>query len=158
MNQYSTEKRTITIYNKRDIYEKKILPSVNTVMSLCSNLGIPAFMTFAVENSEKGTIYERKIVHAVAREELKDDVLASLLLKINGFKHSYPEYIKNAVRTILEYLDRQKDDELEIVEMDKSVILQNDEIIEVNNYIGGNYEATSDPNPNGSDDSLILFH
>jgi len=157
MRQNYTEQKKITTYDKREIFEKKVLPSVNTAMSLCSSLGIPAFMTFAVENSDKGTVYERKIVHAVAREELKDDVLASLLLKINGFNHSYPEYIKDAVRTISEYLDRQQSYDIEILEPDKSVILQNDEIIEFSNFIGGNYEATSDPIPNGSDDSLILF-
>lgn len=157
MNQNSTEERTITIYDKRDIYEKKILPSVNTAMSLCSSLGIPAFMTFAVENSEEGTIYERKIVHAVSREELKDDVLASLLLKINGFKHSYPEYIKDAVRIISEYLDRQQSADIEILQPDKSEILQNDEIIEFSIFTGGRYEVTDDVYNNNADIFLNII-
>ena len=149
------ENKRITEYDKREIFEKKILSLVNSVMSLCSSLGIPAFMTFAVENSESGTIYERKIVHAIAKEDLKDDVLASLLLKINGFQYTYPTYINDAVRTISEYLDRQQKDNIEITDPHKTAILQNDEIIEFSNYIGGKYGITSDLTDSGSDCFLI---
>ena len=145
----------ITGYDKREEFKKKILPSVNSVMSLCSSIGIPAFMTFAVENSEEGTVYERKIVHAIAKEDLIDDVLASLLLKINGFKYTYPEYINDAVRTISEYLDRQQSDNIEIIVPDKTAILQNDEIIEFSNYVGGKYGITSDSSGSRSDSFLI---
>jgi len=155
MRQNYTEQKKITTYDKREIFEKKVLPSVNTAMSLCSSLGIPAFMTFAVENSDKGTVYERKIVHAVAREELKDDVLASLLLKINGFQDKYPEYISDAVRTISEYLDRQESTNIEIKEPLSPEVLQNDEIIECSNHIGGEQEIISDISNKKEDIFLI---
>lgn len=157
MNQNNTENRHITEYNKQEIYREKILPNVNMVMSLCSSLGIPAFMTFAVENSAEGTVYDRKIVHAVARTELKDDTIASLLLKINGFRTTYPDYIQDAIRTISEYLDCQQVEHLEIKEPEEEAILQKDNIIEFSNFIGGNCGA-ADSKDDGSDDALISFH
>jgi len=134
-------KKEITTYDKRDTFEKNILPEVQEIMSLCSAMGIPAFMTFAVANSDEGTIYDRRIVHAIAKQNLKDDALAALLLKLNGFDYTYPDDIQDAIRVISSYLDRQQSSHLESKEPKEDIFLEDDEILSLSNFVGGNYQA-----------------
>ena len=134
-------KKSITAYDRREQFEKIILPSVQEIMSLCSSMGIPAFMTFAVANSDEGTIYERRIVHAIAKQDLKDDALAALLLKLNGFDYTYPDDIQDAIQLISSYLDRQQSSHLESTEPKEDIFLEDDEILSLNNFVGGNYQV-----------------
>lgn len=134
-------RKLITVYDKREQFEKNILPTVQEIMSLCSSMGIPAFMTFAVANSEEGTVYERRIVHAIAKQNLKDDALAALLLKLNGFDYTYPDDIQNAIRLISSYLDRQQSSHLETEEPIEDIFLEDDEILSLSNFVGGNYQV-----------------
>ena len=92
-----------TYYDKQDVYAEKILPLVRQVSALCSAIGIPAFMAFAVSNAEDGTHYERHVVHGASRQILKEDSIRTLLLRINGFDVEYPGSIMKAISTLENY-------------------------------------------------------
>ena len=47
----------ITVYDKKDVFEKDILPLMRMIQLICDRENIPAFMLFAPVNSEKETPY-----------------------------------------------------------------------------------------------------
>lgn len=90
-------------YNRSELFDKKLLPLVNRLQALCSGMGIPAFMAFAVENSEEGTRFKRFVVNGMARQKLKEDAISTAMLRSVGFGTDLPEYIDDALSALENY-------------------------------------------------------
>lgn len=89
----------MTTYDKTQIYEERIKEHVKMILLLCDEYKIPAFMTFAVGNDEKGTSYVSEMMSAeVVGQHLTDDKLIDHALVMSGFKavveSKVPQYIE----------------------------------------------------------------
>lgn len=74
-------------FSKKSDYDTHVKEHVKDVLLQCDRFGIPAFMTFAVENSEKGTNYITEMNSAGANGiKLKDDRIAKHALVEAGFE------------------------------------------------------------------------
>jgi len=90
---YNFMKRKITKYDKTEVYKKEIAPIISDLKVACTFAGLPMFVTVAIKNDDKtGTTYESNIVQAS-------------LMHMNGFPVDYPDYIKEDIRELRDYLD-----------------------------------------------------
>lgn len=92
-----------TPFDKTAVYSEKILPLAREITALCAAFGIPAFLAFAVKNSEDGTTYDRHVVHGASQQILKEDAIRTALLKINGFDTVYPGNVMKAISVLQNY-------------------------------------------------------
>lgn len=115
------------MFDKKKEYEEEIKPLINQVMIKCMSYNIPMYATFAVTNSDAGTVYQSHLYHSTVGTELKEDLFNTLLLSINGFEDDLPEDIKTHIRSIQQYLEQQ---EMNVTaeKMKKKVELKEDKI------------------------------
>ena len=90
------------IYNKQKVYEEKIEPIINQLEHL------PMFVTVAVENNEKETVYRNDMIYASTDIRLSDRRIGNLLLLVNDFQTEPPLHIQSCIRDLQDYLDRMK--------------------------------------------------
>ena len=89
------------IYNKQKVYEEKIEPIINQLKLACNMEHLPMFVTVAVENNEKETVYRNDMIYASTDIRLSDHRIGNLLLLVNDFQTEPPLHIQD-------YLDRMK--------------------------------------------------
>lgn len=74
-------------FSKKDIYEGKIKDYVKKIMLMCDEYNIPMFMSFAVENTPKETVYINEMRSAAAcNTSLTNDRLVKHALVMNDFE------------------------------------------------------------------------
>ena len=73
------------IYNKQKVYEEKIEPIINQLKLACNMEHLPMFVTVAVENNEKETVYRNDMIYASTDIRLSDHRIGNLLLLVNYF-------------------------------------------------------------------------
>lgn len=95
-------------YDKRKIYKNKIEPLIKDLKIICSIEKLPMFVTVAVANNDKETVYESDMVYAATDIRLYDKKIGSLLLLINDFDVEPPPHIQACVRDLRDYLDRME--------------------------------------------------
>lgn len=103
-------------YKKRKVYEEQLLPLILKLKTICNAEKMPMFISVAVENNEKETVYENDVVLASTGVRLEDNRIADILLSMNGLVVDYPEYIKNDLRELKEFVERTKVKSSEVVE------------------------------------------
>ena len=96
------------IYNKQKVYEEKIEPIINQLKLACNMEHLPMFVTVAVENNEKETVYRNDMIYASTDIRLSDRRIGNLLLLVNDFQKEPPLHIQSCFRDIQDYLDRMK--------------------------------------------------
>lgn len=74
-------------FNKKTIYNDKIKPLIRKIRLICDEYQVPMFMTFAVENSQKGTKYETEMHSGAACDTvLTNDRLVKHALVMKDFE------------------------------------------------------------------------
>lgn len=96
------------IYNKQKVYEEKIEPIINQLKLACNMEHLPMFVTVAVENNEKETVYRNDMIYASTDIRLSDRKIGNLLLLVNDFQTEPPLHIQSCIRDLQDYLDRMK--------------------------------------------------
>lgn len=103
---YNFMKRKITKYDKTEVYKKEIAPIISDLKVACTFAGLPMFVTVAIKNDDKtGTTYESSIVQASTGYKMADPCINTILMHMNGFPVDYPDYIKEDIRELRDYLD-----------------------------------------------------
>ena len=103
---YNFMKRKITKYDKTEVYKKEIAPIISDLKVACTFAGLPLFVTVAIKNDDKtGTTYESNIVQASTGYKMADPCINTILMHMNGFPVDYPDYIKEDIRELRDYLD-----------------------------------------------------
>lgn len=100
--------RKVDVYNKEDLYTKKIAPLIRDIQVLCIKEEMPMFISVAVANNKKGTKYVNNTVMGVTGIRLKDNRIAKLLLYINDFKNELPPDVEKAAAVIEGYVESIK--------------------------------------------------
>ncbi len=93
-------------YNKINEYKKTIEPIIQKLKIECNVEKLPMFVTVAVENNEKETIYESHAIYASSDLKLTNNKIGRLLLLSNDFKTEPPEHIKECIRMLQDYIDQ----------------------------------------------------
>lgn len=76
-----------TNFSKKTVYNDKIKTYVKKIRLVCDEYKIPMFMTFAVENTPKGTKYVTEMHSAAAcNTELTNDRLVKHALVMSDFE------------------------------------------------------------------------
>lgn len=76
-----------TNFNVKKLFDDRIKDHIKMIRLACNEYQIPMFMTFAVENSPKGTKYVTEMYSAEAcNRELSDDHLVKHGLVERGFE------------------------------------------------------------------------
>lgn len=76
----------VTEFNKKKEYDKNIKEKVEEIKKICNNLDIPCFMTFCVENSEEGSVYQTEYLSpGQKQQQLKRNRFADYVNIMNGF-------------------------------------------------------------------------
>lgn len=101
------------IYNKQNVYNKKIAPLIKQIQIICIDEQIPMFFSCAVENDFNHTQYRNEMVLAESGMHLQTNKIGDCLLALNGCKTSPPEYVKRAASTLQEYLGKLVNNEEE---------------------------------------------
>ena len=92
------------IYDKNDVYEKKIAPLIQNLQLICNMEKMPMFVSVAVKNNKDGTQYRNNVVYASAGITLKEKRIGELLLLLNGFEIDLPDDIKRCMAQLEDYL------------------------------------------------------
>lgn len=100
--------RKVDVYNKEDLYTKKIAPLVRDIQVLCIKEEMPMFISVAVANNKKRTKYVNNTVMGVTGIRLKDNRIAKLLLYINDFENELPPDVEKAAAVIEGYVESIK--------------------------------------------------
>lgn len=75
----------VDVYDKSEVYEKKIKPLINELVNVCSINRIPLYVTVAPVNTETGTTYHNDGVMTGSREiHLYDDKIKHHMLVSGG--------------------------------------------------------------------------
>ncbi|MBQ3010204.1 MAG: hypothetical protein IJA20_06040 [Methanocorpusculum sp.] len=83
-----------TNYNKKDVYEEKIAPLMDTVEALCKEHSIPFFFAAAVANTDRDTEYVNESRSALPMGVvLTDDKIVDHLKVCSGFRAIVPDSI-----------------------------------------------------------------
>lgn len=78
--------KDITIFDKRENFEKDCRELLDKLVLNCSLNNIPFFFTAATKNSEKGTVYESDLVGVASKNiSLKDDKISKHIAVQSGF-------------------------------------------------------------------------
>ena len=96
--------REVTPYDRKSVYKKKIAPIIAELKKVCTEEHIPMFVVAAYANDPQKTTYAKEIVHAGTGEVLKDDRIADIILKLNGFKMNHPKKIQMMISELEEYM------------------------------------------------------
>ena len=94
------------IYDKKKVYEEKIEPIIKQLKLTCNIEHLPMFVTVAVANNEKETVYRNDMVYASTDIRLSDRKIGNLLLLVNDFKTEPPLHLQSCIRDLQDYLDR----------------------------------------------------
>lgn len=96
----------LTIYNKKPVYDKLILPKLLEINAICMEHGIPYFSAFIVANNEKKTTYKYSGVSPSYMDVvLKTDNYAKHVCVSRGFDIKIPgvndddDNIVNSIQT-----------------------------------------------------------
>lgn len=133
-------------YNKIDTYRKNIEPLIKTLKMECNVEQLPMFVTVAVENNETETIYESNVIYASCESRLTDKRIGRLLLLVNDFSTEPPEYIKDCIRLLQDYIDQNGNvldvaltndrisDMEHVIDKNDSVVARDRDEKEINDY------------------------
>ncbi len=73
-------------YDKTELYAKDIAPLVKQILLLCDQNQIPAFITMAVRDDGKETVWQSKMISSMnADRKLSNDYLPKMVNVLNGF-------------------------------------------------------------------------
>lgn len=97
-------KRKTTNYDKEEIYKKEIAPKISDLKVACTFAGLPMFVTVAIKNNEKETVYQSSIVQASTGYRMAEPCIDAILMHMNGMPVDYPDYIKEDIRELRDYL------------------------------------------------------
>lgn len=87
-------KKTITTYDKTDIYETEVLKRVQELLRLCNKEQMPIFISVAVKNDEEGTEYKNEMYASATNNVfLTDDLFPNFVNVTNGFRTVPPAKI-----------------------------------------------------------------
>lgn len=103
---------------KKEFPSEELKDLISQLKTFCICNKIPMFISFAVENTESGTVYLNDCVFASLERNLTDNRIAKLLMLTNGASLEYPPYIKKSISDLTEYLEKtdlvRKHDALDI--------------------------------------------
>lgn len=72
---------------KNTTYEEKVQPVVEELKKVCSECGMPVFITVCTSNTDSGTVYTSDMISPMMlKMELKDDHFTKHLAVLNGFE------------------------------------------------------------------------
>lgn len=112
----------IKYYDKEKVYEEKILPLILELKTVCSAEKMPMFVSVAVSNSENETHYENDAVLASTGVRLTDNRIADVMLSMNGLIVDYPDYIKEDLRELEEFVERTSLKAKEVLESEQDYL------------------------------------
>ena len=140
-------------YNKKDVYEEQIVPLLSQIKTICNAEKMPMFISVAVVNSEKETVYANDAVLASTGVRLSDNRIADVLLSLNGLVVDYPEYIKTNLRELEEFIERTNAKSKEVLESGidcvEDVELTEDKLVDFQKILSGGYKAALTPEMKG---------
>lgn len=97
-------KKNISIYDKKDVYKKKIAPIVNQLKQVCQQERMPMFVAVATANNETGTSFAKEIIHGGTGIQLRDDRISDIILQLNNFQMDHPKRIQLILEELEEYI------------------------------------------------------
>lgn len=73
--------------DNKKIYEEKILPVIEELKKVCSECGMPVFVTVCTNNTDTATEYIADMISPLMlKQELTDDHFTKHLAVLNGFE------------------------------------------------------------------------
>lgn len=74
-------------FTKSGKYDDEIKELVKRIKLICLKEKIPMFMSFAVEDDGKGTVYKNEMIsQELVNQKLSDDKISKLVNIMNGFE------------------------------------------------------------------------
>lgn len=123
-------------YDKTDEYKNNIEPLIKQLKMECNVEKIPMFVTVAIKNTEKETVYMSDAIYASCDLQLTDKKIGQLLLLSNGFSSEPPERIKECIRELQDYIDQNSTGiHLEGVSLTSDRISVMDQLVRKNGHI-----------------------
>lgn len=134
---YNFMKRKTTNYDKEEIYKKEIAPKISDLKVACTFAGLPMFVTVAIKNDETGTVYQSSIVQSSTGYRMANPCIDAILMHMNGLPADYPDYIKEDIRELQDYLNEIEQTIDEGTGTTVNVVLKEDRIPEMIEIVAG---------------------
>lgn len=100
------KKKSNTLYDKEQVYKQRLKKLVTDLKLICISEKIPMFITFAVADDGNKTKYIHDMVLSAAGRELSENRIAKILLYLNRFPVSMPDYILKDIAELEDYLGK----------------------------------------------------
>lgn len=121
MKQTSREKEK-NFFDKIEIYDEKIAPTVTRLMLLCNEYQLPMIVSVAISNDAHTTKYKTNVILSVTDLHLTDNRIAKALMALNDFEQELPPNVKNALKEIINYIYRMKGEDITAGKNTKTVL------------------------------------